>query len=54
MAERNLMTDEFHYYQETYNEVGEEAGKNMAYYVNNGVEPSFYDSEFDTQYVPVK
>ena len=46
------MKDEFHYYQEGYEIVGEEAGKNMAYYVNTGLEPSLYDPEYDNTYVP--
>lgn len=34
MKERGLMKDEFHYYQQAYNEVGKEAGENTALYVN--------------------
>lgn len=34
MRERGLMKDEFHYYQQAYNEVGAEAGRNAGIYVN--------------------
>ena len=34
MRERGLMKDAFHYYQAAYNEVGTEAGKNTAAWVN--------------------
>lgn len=52
MSDRGLMKDEFHYYQEGYNEVGEEAARNIASYFKTGVEPSFYDVEYDNTYVP--
>lgn len=35
MKSRNLMKDEYHYYQEAYNEVGRESGNNMACYTIN-------------------
>lgn len=35
MKERGLMKDEFHYYQKAYNEVGEMAGKRVAWEVTN-------------------
>lgn len=34
MKKRGLMKDDFHYYQQAYNEVGREAGANAARYVN--------------------
>lgn len=40
MKERGLMKDEFHYYQQAYNEVGAEAGRNTAYFVSKN-----YNSE---------
>ena len=52
VADRGLMKDEFHYYQAGYNEVGEEAAMNIASYFKTGVEPSFYDVEYDNTYVP--
>ena len=39
MRERGLMKDAFHYYQQGYNECGEIAGRNVAYYVNTGKNP---------------
>ena len=33
MQERGLMKDDFHYFQQAYNEVGKEAGLNTAYFV---------------------
>lgn len=36
MKERGLMKDEFHYYQQAYNEVGSEAGTNTARFVCQG------------------
>ncbi|MBQ9786326.1 MAG: hypothetical protein IJW25_02545, partial [Clostridia bacterium] len=50
MAEDGLMKDTFHYTQEGYNIAGADAGKNMAYYVNTGMEPYFYDRELDNYY----
>ena len=44
------MKDNAHYKQETYNEVGADAGKNMAYHVNTGLEPYFYDEELGNWY----
>lgn len=51
-VERGLMRDIVHYTQEGYNIIGEEAGRNMAYYTNTGEEPSMEDPEYGTQYVP--
>lgn len=36
MKERGLMKDEFHYYQQAYNEVGSEAGTKTARFVCQG------------------
>lgn len=37
MQEKGLMIDDYHYCQEGYNIVGEEAGKNVAVYLFNGI-----------------
>ena len=50
MRERGLMKDNFHYYQEGYNECGTYAGVNTAFYVNNGKEPTMYDTEYGSLY----
>ena len=50
MAEAGLMKDKYHYKQEGYNIVGEDAGTNMAFYVNTGREPRFYDTEYENFY----
>ena len=50
MAEDGLMKDTAHYKQEGYNIAGADAGKNMAYYVNTGMEPYFYDDEYNNYY----
>lgn len=50
MAEDGLMKDTAHYTQEGYNIAGADAGKNMAYYVNTGMEPYFYDDEYNNYY----
>ena len=50
MASEGLMKDKFHYTQDGYNTVGADAGKNMAYYVNSGMEPYFFDSEYKCYY----
>ncbi len=46
-ASQGLMKDAYHYTQEGYNLAGAEAGKNTAYYINTGEEPSMYDPEYD-------
>ncbi len=46
-AAEGLMKDAYHYTQEGYNLAGAEAGKNTAYYINTGEEPSMYDPEYD-------
>ena len=50
MASLNLMKDQFHYQQTAYNMVGANAGKNCAFYVINGKEPTMWDSEFNNLY----
>ena len=47
-----LMSDNVHYTQEGYNLLGADAGKNVAYYVNNAREPSMYDSHYSNTYYP--
>ena len=51
MLDKGLMKDDEHYYQCAYNECGEHAGINMAYYVNTGKEPMMYDAQFDELYM---
>ena len=46
----DAMKDEAHYLQPTYNKVGADAGKNMAYYVNTGMEPYFWDAKYNNFY----
>ena len=50
MLDRGLMKDNEHYFQQGYNECGEDAGVNMAYYVSTGKEPMMYDQQFDFMY----
>lgn len=52
LAELGLMKDEQHYLQEGYNITGTNAGKHVAFYINNGIEPYMYDSEYDNTYIP--
>lgn len=49
-AARGMMKDTYHFTQAGYNEVGEDAGKNAAYYVKTGTEPSMHDPEYDNTY----
>ena len=51
MQSRGLMKDVDHYYQQAYNECGEHAGINMAYYVTIGKEPMMYDTQFNELYM---
>lgn len=44
------MKDDYHYKQSTYNEVGLDAGKHAAYYINTGTQPSMYDPEYDNYF----
>ena len=54
LADRGLMKDLFHYFQEGYNETGEDAGKNCALYVKNGIPPILSDFENKNIYYPFK
>ena len=49
-----LMSDSVHYTQEGYNLLGADAGKNVAYYVKNGQEPSMYDGHYSNTYHPAE
>ena len=49
----SYMIDEWHYDQRALNMVGEDAAKNISYYVNTGREPSMYDYKYDNEYVPI-
>ncbi len=49
-VEGSAMKDDAHFKQSTYNEVGADAGKNMAYYANTGMEPYFFDPEYNNYY----
>ena len=40
------MKDEYHYKQSTYNEVGLDAGRHAASYINTGTQPTMYDPEY--------
>ena len=44
------MKDTWHFTQATYNKAGIDAGKYAAYYLNNGVQPSMYDPEYDNYF----
>ncbi|MCM2675904.1 sialate O-acetylesterase [Alkalicoccobacillus plakortidis] len=51
----NLMKDDgIHYTQEGYNRVGEEAGRNVAFHINNRKEPCMYDPEYGELYFSYK
>lgn len=50
MRERGLMKDDFHYYQQGYNECGKYAGINTALYVNTDKEPTMYDTQNNNLY----
>ena len=43
MKDRGMMYDIYHYTQEGYNIVGQEAGKNAGSWVNTGIEPQVFD-----------
>ena len=47
---RGLMKDNFHYYQDGYNEMGYYGGINAALYVNTGKEPTMYDTKYNDLY----
>lgn len=48
-----LMKDTWHYTQEGYNILGTDAGKNVAFYSNNKIEPSMYDPYTQSLYYPI-
>ena len=48
-----LMKDTWHYTQEGYNILGTDAGKNVAFYANNGIEPNMYDPYYKGLYYPI-
>lgn len=51
----NLMKDDgIHYTQEGYNQVGVEAGRNVAFHVQNRKEPYLYDPEYEGVYFSCK
>lgn len=54
MASDGLMKDTFHYYQHGYNIVGADAGRNTAFYVETGKEPTMYDWENQCLYFSYK
>lgn len=53
-ASKGLMKDQFHYKQQAYNEVGEQAGLNAGFYVNNKKEPTIFDFTNNNLYFSVK
>lgn len=48
-----LMQDTWHYTQEGYDILGTDAGKNVAFYANNGIEPNMYDPYYQGLYYPI-
>lgn len=44
------MKDEYHYKQSTYNDVGLDAGRHAASYINTGTQPSMYDPEYNNHF----
>ena len=48
-----LMKDTWHYTQEGYNILGTDAGKNVAFYANNAIEPNMYDPYYQGLYYPI-
>ncbi|MBE6236299.1 MAG: hypothetical protein E7112_08720 [Bacteroidales bacterium] len=52
-VEDDLMNDPWHYTQEGYNILGEDVGINLAFYVNNRIEPYMYDPHTRSTYFPV-
>jgi len=49
-----IMKDIQHYTQVAYNLLGQDAGRNIAFYTNNGKEPTMYDSENANLYYSFK
>ena len=52
-VEDGIMFDYWHYTQEGYNMLGDDVAKNVAFYVNNGIEPYMYDPHNANLYYPV-
>lgn len=50
MSLEGLMNDQFHFTQQAYNLVGNDAATNMAFYDNNDKEPTMYDFKYDNLY----
>ena len=50
MADRHLMNDEFHFNQIALNEAGDYSGRNVAYFLTTGKEPTMYDYKYDDLY----
>lgn len=47
---REMMKDDFHYYQDAYNEMGTFGGVNAGVYVSTGKEPTMYDPKYNNLY----
>ena len=52
-VEDGLMKDNWHYTQKGYNILGKDVGINLAFYVNNGIEPYMYDPHTESTYYPI-
>ena len=52
MADTGMMQDVYHYTQEGYNLVGEEAGRYAGQYANTKEEPVLWDYESGQEYQP--
>lgn len=50
MKTRGMMKDQYHYYQDAYNECGKYAGVNSAIFATTGKEPTMYDPEYNNLY----
>ena len=48
-----LMKDNWHYNQKGYNVLGKDVGTNVAFYVNNNIEPYMYDPHTRSIYYPI-
>ena len=48
------MTDEYHYSQNVLNNLGDDAGRHVAYYSNTGNEPEMFDYKYGNTYVPIQ
>ena len=48
----SYMVDQWHYCQTALNLLGEDAGKNVAYYTNNKKEACMYDYKYHNTYIP--